>query len=160
LPTRGVFAEAMLSHCNACEMRDVTRRWDWTEMTTEEPPPITDVTPGPRGSSPDISPTQLPQNVIQIAQPPAAPDPTGLAAALRVMETPNIFRDLSGLQEVGSLLNTLASGAVTSLAGAQKLAQQAQQKLQSAQSQQQGSTAVTAQQQRPTAAQTYDNLAA
>jgi hypothetical protein len=162
LPTPGIFAEAMLSHCNACEERDVTRMWDWREMTVEEPPAITGITPGPRGSAPDITPTQLPQNVIQITQPPAAPDPTGLAAALRVMGTPNIFRDITGLQEVGSLLNTLASGAVTSLAGAQKLAQQAQQKLQSLQAQQQQPMGGGAQQQesRPTAAQTYDNLTA
>jgi len=156
LPTPGIFAEAMLSHCNACEKRDVTRMWDWTEMTAEEPPAITGITPGPRGSPPDITPTQLPPNVIQIAQPPAAPDPTGLAAALRVMGTPNIFRDLTGLQEVGSLLNTLASGAVTSLAGAQKLAQQAQQKLQAVQ--QQGTQAAGGTTQKQTPTERYDNL--
>lgn len=161
LPTRGVFAEAMLGHCNACEKRDVTRMWDWTEMTEEEPPAISDVTPGPRGTAPDIAQGTLPQNVIQISQPPAAPDPTGLAAALRVLGTPNIFRDETGLQEVSSLLNTLANGAVTTLAGAQKVAQQAQQKLQAVQGQQgQSGIASGGTQSRPTAAQTYDNLTA
>lgn len=136
LPTRGVFAEAMLGHCNACEVRDVTRMWDWTEATVEEPPPIQDVAPGPRGTPEAVTPTTLPQAVVQISQPPAAPDPVGLAAALRVMGTPNIFRDMSGLQELSSLLDTLTNGAVTSLAGAQKVGQQAQQKIQSMQSQQ------------------------
>jgi Protein of unknown function (DUF4056) len=156
LPTRGVFAEAMLGHCNACEKRDVTRMWDWTEATTEEPPAITDVTPGPRGTPEGIAQGALPQNVIQIAQPLAEPDPTGLAAALRVIGTPNIFRDMSGLAEVSSLLNTLANGAVTSLSGAQKVAQQAQQKLQAVQ----GSGAAAGGTTRPTATQTYDNLTA
>jgi hypothetical protein len=162
LPTRGVFAEAMLGHCNACEMRDVTRMWDWTEMTEEEPPPISDVTPGPRGTATSITPDTLPQNVIQISQPPAAPDPTGLAAALRVIGTPGIFRDDTGLQQVSTLLGTLANGAVTTLTGAQKVAQQAQQQLQAIQAGQgqagSGSSGTT--QQRPTAAQTYDNLTA
>ncbi|MDE2117577.1 MAG: hypothetical protein KGJ19_03165 [Betaproteobacteria bacterium] len=108
LPTRGVFAEAMLGHCNACEKRDVTRMWDWTQMTAETPPDISGVTPGPRGEMPNVTPTQLPGNVIQITQPPAAPDPTGLADALRVMSTPNIFRDLSGLDDVSRLLGQLA----------------------------------------------------
>ncbi len=31
LPTRGLFAEAQLGHCNACEERDPTRMSDWTE---------------------------------------------------------------------------------------------------------------------------------
>lgn len=138
LPTRGVFAEAMLGHCNACEKRDVSRMWDWTVMTTEEPPAITGVTPGPRGTPDTVTQGTLPQNVVQISQPPTEPDPVGLAAALRVIGTPNIFRDMSGLQEVNSLLNTLANGAVTSLAGAQKVAQQAQQKLQAVQQGQSG----------------------
>jgi hypothetical protein len=160
LPTRGVFAEAMLGHCNACEVRDVTRMWDWTEATEEEPPPIQDVTPGPRGTPDIVTPTALPQAVVQISQPPAAPDPVGLAAALRVMGTPNIFRDMSGLQELSSLLNTLTNGAVTSLAGAQKVGQQAQQKIQSMQAQQGQAAYGAYNQPAPTAAQTYDNLTA
>lgn len=159
LPTRGVFAEAMLGHCNACEPRDITRMWDWSIMTTEEPPAISDVTPGPRGTPDTVAPGSLPQNVVQISQPPAAPDPTGLAAALRVLGTPNVFRDMSGLSEVSSLLGTLANGAVTSLSGAQKIAQQAQQKVQAIQSGSAGG-AGTSTGTRPTAAQTYDNLTA
>lgn len=108
LPTRGVFAEAMLGHCNACEERDPTRMWDWKEMTIEEPPAIAPVTQGPKGQMPDVTPAALPANVIQITQPPSAPDPAGLVAALDVLKTPNIFRDMSGLDDVASLLKTLS----------------------------------------------------
>jgi hypothetical protein len=135
LPTRGVFAEAMLGHCNACEKRDMMRMWDWRVMTAEETPEITDVKPGPRGETPGVTPAALPQNVIQIAQPLAAPDPTGLGQALEVLRTPNAFRDMSGLGEVSALLKTLAEGAVSSLEGAQKVASQAREKVEEIQQQ-------------------------
>ena len=52
---------------------------------------------------------------MNIVNPPAAPDPVGLAAAFKVLGTPNIFRDMSGVQELSQLLQTLANDA-TSLA--------------------------------------------
>ncbi len=111
LPTRGLFAEAQMGHCNSCEERDVTRMWDWTEMTTETPPDISGISPGPKGAAPSITPGQLPSNVIQITQPQAAPDPTGLANALNVLKTPDIFRNMSGLDDASKLLGELAKDA-------------------------------------------------
>src|SRR5262249_51411616 len=129
LPTRGLFAEAQLGHCNSCEKRDVTRMWDWREMTAEEPPAISGIQPGPQGQMPNLTPAQLPSNVIQITQPAAAPDPTGLANALAVLKTPNIFRDMSGLDEVSALLGKLADGTIKSLEGMMKAATQAKDKV-------------------------------
>jgi GH25 family lysozyme M1 (1,4-beta-N-acetylmuramidase) len=111
LPTRGLFAEAQMGHCNSCEQRDVTRNSDWTEMTTETPPDISGISPGPKGTAPSIAQGQLPANVIQINQPQAAPDPTDLANALGVLKTADIFRDMSGLDEVSKLLGELAKDA-------------------------------------------------
>jgi hypothetical protein len=115
LPTRGVFAEAQLGHCNSCEKRDVTRMWDWSEMTTEEPPVISGIEPGPRGQMPNLTPQQLPANIIQITQPQAAPDPTAMANALGVLRTPNIFRDMSGLDQASAILGKLVDGTNKSL---------------------------------------------
>lgn len=129
LPTRGLFAEAQLGHCNACETRDVLRMSDWTQMTVEEPPAITGVQPGPRGQIPSLPQTQLPQSVIQIAQPPTAPDPTGLANALTVLRTPGIFRDMSGLSEASALLGKLADGTIKTLEDMVKTASQAKDKI-------------------------------
>jgi hypothetical protein len=129
LPTRGLFAEAQLGHCNACELRDITRNSDWTEMTTEEPPAIAGIEPGPQGQFPGLTPTQLPANVIQIAQPPNAPDPGGLAAALKLLGTANLFRDMSALDEASALLGKLADGTVTTLAGMVGIAKQAKEKV-------------------------------
>ncbi len=62
-------------------------------------------------------------------QAPAAPDPTGLAAALKLLGTADLFKDMSGLDEVSKLLEKLSTGAVTSLEEAQKVAKEAQDKL-------------------------------
>lgn len=111
LPTRGLFAEAQMGHCNSCEKRDVTRNSDWTEMITETPPEISGITPGPKGTAPSITPGQLPSNVIQITQPQGAPDPTALANALGVLKTPDIFRDMAGFSEVTSLVGRMVEAA-------------------------------------------------
>ena len=75
LPTRGVLAEAQLGNCNACEKRDVTRFWKWEESPCEQAPAIEGITPGFRGQPTNVAPGQLPNAVVQITQPPAAPDP-------------------------------------------------------------------------------------
>ncbi len=115
LPTRGVFAEAKLSHCNACETRDITRYWDWTESPCPEPPQIAPVEAGGHTVSPlpEATPTSLPSPVVNIVNPPSAPDPVGLAAAMKVLSTPEIFRDMSAVKELAGLLEKLTEGAVT-----------------------------------------------
>lgn len=124
LPTRGLFAEAQMGHCNSCEERDVTRMWDWKEMTTETPPDISGISPGPKGTATSITPGQLPSNVIQITTPQAAPDPTGLANALGVLNTPDIFRDMAGLDKVSKLLGEMVKDATD--ANTKAMANQAQ----------------------------------
>jgi len=156
LPTRGLFAEAQLGHCNSCEKRDITRMWNWTEMTAEEPPVIAGIEPGPRGQTPAITPTPLPSNVIQIAPTPAAPDPTGLAAALALLATPNIFRDMSGLDDASMILGKLVDGTNTTLAEMVKGAAAAKQKVDATRAQSGNSGNQPSQRQAP--AERYDNL--
>src|SRR5262249_43775435 len=79
------------------------------------------ITPGPAGQPVTVTPTALPAPVVQITSPLSAPDPIGLAAALKVLGTPDIFRDMSGTKELEDLLKGLSSGAM-GLADAQKLA--------------------------------------
>ena len=127
LPTRGVLAEAQLGSCNACEKRDVTRFWKWEESPCEQAPAIEGITPGFRGQPSSVEQGQLPNAVVQITQPPAAPDPVGLAAALNLLGKGDAFRNMSGLPELQQLLSGLASGAVD-LVKAKQLAQQVQAK--------------------------------
>ncbi len=130
LPARGLFAEAQLGHCNSCEVRDVTRFWKWDESPCAKAPEIQQITPGPKGQPPTIpQPASLPSPVVQVTQAPTAPDPVGLAAALKLLGTADIFKDMSGLDEVSKLLEKLSSGAVNSLQEAQKIAKEAQDKL-------------------------------
>ena len=125
LPTRGLFAEAMLGHCNACEKRDVTRMWDWTEATVEPLPTLTGLSPGQKGSTVIPDAPQLPSSVLNIQAAPAMPDPSGLAAALSGITQGGIFRDMSGLAEVTSLLTTLSNNASLDQATRQKAAEAA-----------------------------------
>jgi hypothetical protein len=71
---------------------------------------VTPVTPQPH--EPNLTPTPFPQSLVNIVNPPAAPDPTGLAAALNVLGTPNIFRDMSGRAEVADLLKRLSDNTI------------------------------------------------
>lgn len=117
LPTRGVFAEAKLGHCNANEVIDDTRFWDWQKSPIPyQAPDITGADAGSRYQAPTgLTPTPFPQSLVNIVNPPTLPDPTGLSDALEVLGTPNVFRDMSAAQEVGTLLGKLSDNA-TSLA--------------------------------------------
>jgi len=114
LPTRGVFAEAKLGQCNASEPIDNTRFWDWQQSPIPHLAPdiaaAQPVTPAPH--APDLGPTPFPQSLVNIVNPPAAPDPSGLAAALSTLATPNIFRDMSGQTAVADLLKRLSDNTI------------------------------------------------
>ncbi|MDP8909958.1 MAG: hypothetical protein M3N47_12790 [Chloroflexota bacterium] len=101
VPTHGVHAEAVMGSCNSCERKEEDRFWRFGEAPCEmEPTPIADVTTeSRRGEQQNLQPTPLPAPVVSIQNAPAAPDPSGLAAALQVIGTPNVFRDLSGLDQ-------------------------------------------------------------
>lgn len=122
IPTRGVFAETMLSHNEGLEQRDITRYWQWMESYIPSAPGIEPVSTGSRNAPLDTIPSALPAPVVQIANTPAVPDPTGLSAAFNLLGQPNIFRDMSGMSQVAGLLNGLTSGAM-SLAQARQAAQ-------------------------------------
>jgi hypothetical protein len=133
LPTRGVFAEAVMGSCNSCEEKDETRFWRFEESPDpDNPTPLQPVsTESRRAEPPNLEPTPLPPPVVSIQQPPSAPDPTGLAAALQLLSRGDLFRDITGVE--GTQRNALAAmqSAMESAryyAGeASKLAQSAQQ---------------------------------
>ena len=109
LPTRGVFAETKLSHCNACETRDVTRYWDWSESPCPKAPKIAPIEAGDRARDiPSVTPGIEGDSNINIVTAPSAPAPSGTSAALEAMAAANIFRDMSASKELAGLLGTLA----------------------------------------------------
>ena len=113
LPARGVFAEAKLGHCNASEVIDTTRFWDWQKSPI--PDTVTDisgVSPGPKGQQTTApTPTAFPTSIINIATPPQLPDPTGLKDSLTTLSALGQLRDASGVTQLGSLLQTLSNNA-------------------------------------------------
>lgn len=130
LPTRGVFAEAKLGHANVAEEIDETRLWRWDEhplpFVASDIAAAQPVTPTP-GDLP-LQATPLPAQGVTIQAPAALPEPQGLAAALKVLSTPDIFRDMSAADEVQELLGDLIEGAVD-MAGAANRAKEIQQKI-------------------------------
>lgn len=115
IPTRGVFAEGKLGHCNISEEIDETRFWKWEEHPIPiEAPDINPVTPiQPTPQQVNLTPTAFPQSLVNIVNPSPAPDPSGLTAALSLLGTPNIFRDMSGRQEVADLLKKLSDNSIS-----------------------------------------------
>ncbi len=124
-PTRGVFAEAKLGHCNASEEIDNSRFWDWQTSPiphlAPEIAPVTPVTPQPVQPG-GLQPTPFPASLLNIVNPPAAPDPHGLTAAMTALATANIFRDMSGRAELTDLLKKLSDNTVAIAGVAQKAA--------------------------------------
>jgi hypothetical protein len=114
LPTRGVFAEGKLGHCNISEEIDETRFWRWDEhpipVQAPDIAPIEAVTPQPQTTN--IEPGAFPAALLSIVNPTPAPDPHGLGDALKVMAASNIFRDMSGRTETADLLKKLSDNSV------------------------------------------------
>ena len=99
MPTTGVFAEAVMGKCNSCETIDDTRFWRWEEAPIPDQPtlisPLT--TDSRRRTPPSLAADAFPESIVRLQETPGAPDPTGLAAAVKALGVNNIFKDLTGL---------------------------------------------------------------
>ena len=109
LPTKGVFAESVMGDCNSCEEIDESRFWRWEqEPCPDDPTPINAVsTESLRTTPPVLTPKDLPTPIVNIQNAPAAPAPTGLAAAFQVLGNAGAFRDITGLTQ--NQLNALSA---------------------------------------------------
>ncbi|PVH71443.1 hypothetical protein DL98DRAFT_660642 [Cadophora sp. DSE1049] len=100
IPTRGVYCEAMMGQCDACEKVKPESSQDWTRFTTEEPTsfnPLTAPVPTVTEYRPEIKDFATP--MVQIQNAPAAPDPgIGLKALTDLMGKSGIFKDITGLE--------------------------------------------------------------
>jgi hypothetical protein len=103
VPTRGVFAEAVMGACNSCEKWDESRYWKWEEHPIpEDPTPIAPIqTRPPERSDPGaLTPTAFPTPMINIQNAPNAPDPGAtLTGALGVLGKSDLFKDITGLDQ-------------------------------------------------------------
>jgi len=99
IPTRGVFGEAVMGHCNACEKKDDSRFWKWHEAPCgDEPPSIAEVSAASRRAEPESTdPSTLPNPIVNIQNAPSAPEPTGLGVGVDAVTRSDAFGDLGGL---------------------------------------------------------------
>jgi hypothetical protein len=123
IQTGGVFAEAVLGRSNSAEKLDITRFWNWQDSPAPlTPPEIAPVTTGTRATPEDLRPGQLGPPVVNITNPTALPDPTGLSAVLNAVTAANIFRDMSGLQGTQALAQQAVSGTLGAATAAGQMA--------------------------------------
>jgi hypothetical protein len=101
LPTKGVYAEALLGKCNSCEKIEEDRFWRWNEVPLPDAlPAINPITPPiPQVNEPDLQPKDFPPSLINIQNAPDAPAPQGFGSLVQLLSNPNLFRDATGLSE-------------------------------------------------------------
>jgi hypothetical protein len=103
VPTRGVFAEAVMGACNSCERKDETRFWRWEESPNpDEPTAINPIqtTPPQRSDPGDLKASPFSAPIIAMQNAPAAPDPgSTVAGALNLLGKSDIFKDITGLEQ-------------------------------------------------------------
>jgi hypothetical protein len=107
LPTRGVFAEAVMGSCNACEKVDDSRFWRWEDSPIDEPPSIEPLSTATRRSEPaGVQPTAFPTPIVSIQNAPSVPEPAGVRPVLEALGRES-FPDITGL--AGTQANAAAA---------------------------------------------------
>ena len=111
LPTTGVFAEAILGRANASEKIDITRFFNWQDSPIPHlAPRIADLQAGGRDQPPlETGGPTVPASVVNIVNPLAFPDPSGLAASLAAVQNGNLFRDMSKTEALAGVLANLSN---------------------------------------------------
>lgn len=135
VPTKGVFAEAVMGKCNSCEKIDESRFWRWEESPIpDSPTAINPINTDSRRADPgNLQPQQMPNPIVNIQNAPNAPDPTGLAGTLGLLGQSNLFKDITGIEGTQrNAIQGLQSTLDTAKAFAQETAKLESQKIQEA----------------------------
>jgi hypothetical protein len=110
MPTKGIYAEAVIGKCNSCEEKDESRFWRWEESPIPDSPntQILPLNTDTRRVDPgNLQPKDFPSPVVNIQNAPNLPDPAGLQNLLQLLGKGDSFRDLTGLNQ--NQLNALAT---------------------------------------------------
>jgi hypothetical protein len=122
LSSGGVFAEAVLGRFNCAEKLDITRFWNWQDSPIPmQASDIAAISAGSRFQADNTTAGAFAAPLVQLQQPTALPDPTGMAGVLAAIQNGAMFRDMSGLADTIKLANEAlkASAAGATAAGAQ-----------------------------------------
>lgn len=96
LPTEGLYAQAIMDPCEACEEHYGSTDW----VLAQDEPELEALADqlGTRRAAPEgTTPSAMPDTLINLQNAPAAPDPTGLAGILQAVTNGQAFRDMAGL---------------------------------------------------------------
>jgi len=110
MPTKGIYAEAVIGQCNSCEEKDESKFWRWEESPIPDSPTtqILPINTDTRRADPgNLQPKDFPAPVVNIQNAPNVPDPTGLQSLSQLLGKGDSFRDLTGLNQ--NQLNALAT---------------------------------------------------
>lgn len=107
VPTRGVYAEAMMGRCDSCEKVQEGTSQDWTKFTTDEPTAINALTaPTPQVTDWKAAYQSLAGPLVALQKAPDDPTPgAGLAGLSAALTNANAFRDVTGL--AGNQMNAM-----------------------------------------------------
>jgi outer membrane protein OmpA-like peptidoglycan-associated protein len=112
LPTSGLYARAHLDECIAAEEHNGS--FDWVFSNNE--PELADFPAGMfdsrRSETTGLTPTEMPQTIINLQNAPQAPAPTGLGSALTALTNGDAFRDITGLAGTQKSLDAAMANAV------------------------------------------------
>ncbi|MBX3102228.1 MAG: hypothetical protein KF690_06955 [Bacteroidetes bacterium] len=100
VPTGGVFAESVLGRFNGSEKIDLTRFWNWQDSPIPHLSMLTEISSlqsGSRYQNDNVETGKFDQGLVNIVNPSALPDPTGMNNLMTVLAAANLFRDMSGL---------------------------------------------------------------
>lgn len=105
VPTKGVFAEAVMGACNSCEKIDDSRFWKWEEHPLpDDPTEIGAISSNSRyNAAGNLTAKDLAAAIISQKDALEAPAPTGLNAALSTISKGDSFRDLTNLTGINEL---------------------------------------------------------
>ncbi|WP_146259443.1 hypothetical protein [Palleronia aestuarii] len=99
MPTSGVFAEAVMGHCNSCERIENDRFWKWHEVPIPNAPTaISEVSTASRAAPPpNLDPTEYPSPLVSIQNAPNVPEPSLGRATAELLGKSGVFPDAAGL---------------------------------------------------------------
>jgi hypothetical protein len=117
LPTDGLYAQAIMDECNACEEHSGSVDWVLNDAEPELERLGVEALRSRRSDPSGMTPTSPPASLINFPAVPGVPDPQGFGATLDALTKGDSFRDMAGL--AGTQKNAAAAlSEAAGLAGA------------------------------------------
>jgi hypothetical protein len=97
LPTAGVYAQALLDDCEACEEHFGSTEWILGDKEPELAVLDPSLLSSRRSATPDLKPSELPTSIINLQNAPNVPAPSGFGGVLDTLGKADSFGDMAGL---------------------------------------------------------------